>query len=87
MSEIGVLVLRLMAIRHPSVTFTTQYLDAHIYVFRRTVLDLISARRPKDLDSVREQIVPWLCKGSWQESLWKSWDQSTCESSPQSPTE
>ncbi|KAL7419109.1 Translation initiation factor eIF-2B subunit gamma [Cryptotrichosporon argae] len=66
--------LRMELVRtHPSLSLTTRLLDAHIYVFRRTVLDLLAQRRPRDLDSVREQVVPWLVKGAWQEGLGQKW--------------
>ncbi|WWD22125.1 hypothetical protein CI109_106614 [Kwoniella shandongensis] len=58
---------------HPTLSLTTRLLDAHIYVFRRTVLDLLSTRRTKDLDSMREQVVPWLIKGGWQKGLGERW--------------
>lgn len=51
-------------------------LDAHIYVCRRTVLDLLAQRKPRDLDSLKEQIVPWLAKGSWQRGLSEQWSSS-----------
>ncbi|ORX34516.1 nucleotide-diphospho-sugar transferase [Kockovaella imperatae] len=66
--------LRMSLIERPHLTLTTRYLDAHIYVFRRTVLDLIASRPPRDLDSMREQIVPWLLKGSWQKGLQSEWN-------------
>ncbi|ORY27777.1 nucleotide-diphospho-sugar transferase [Naematelia encephala] len=58
---------------HPRLSLTIRLLDAHIYVFRRTILDLMATRRSKDLDSMREQVVPWLVKGGWQKGLQKSW--------------
>ena len=30
---------------------------------------------PKDLESIREDLVPWLVKGGWQESLQTRWQQ------------
>lgn len=36
---------------------------------RRSVLDLLASRRSKDLDSLREQVVPWLIKTAWQKGL------------------
>lgn len=59
--------------RHPTLSLTTRLLDSHIYVFRRTVLDLLATRRSKDLDSMREQVVPWLIKGGWQKGLGERW--------------
>lgn len=55
---------------------TTTLLDAHVYVFRRAVLDLMMTREPKDLESVREDLVPWLVKGGWQEGLREKWSSS-----------
>jgi len=62
--------------RHPNLTLTTKLLDAHIYVFRRTVLDLLAGRRSRDLDSMREQVIPWLVKGGWQRELGERWEKS-----------
>ncbi|WVW78639.1 hypothetical protein I302_100599 [Kwoniella bestiolae CBS 10118] len=58
---------------HPTLSLTTRLSDAHIYVLRRTVLDLLSTRRSKDLDSMREQVIPWLIKGGWQKGLGRRW--------------
>ncbi|WWC59419.1 uncharacterized protein I303_101975 [Kwoniella dejecticola CBS 10117] len=58
---------------HPTLSLTTRLSDAHIYVLRRTVLDLLSTRRTKDLDSMREQVIPWLNKGGWQKGLGRRW--------------
>ncbi|EKD02480.1 translation initiation factor [Trichosporon asahii var. asahii CBS 8904] len=63
---------------HPSLSLSTRLLDAHVYVFRRTVLDLLATRRGRDLSSVREQFVPWLVKGAWQEGLGHRWAPSEC---------
>jgi translation initiation factor eIF-2B subunit gamma len=63
---------------HPRLKLTTRLLDAHVYVFRRTVLDLLATRRSKDLSSVREQFVPWLVKGAWQQDLGHKWAPSEC---------
>jgi len=56
---------------------STRLLDAHVYIFRRTILDLLATRRPRDLASIREQVVPWLIKGAWQEELAERWTPST----------
>lgn len=39
---------------------TVNLLDAHVYVCKRAVLDVL-AQKPH-LDSIREEFVPWLCK-------------------------
>ena len=61
---------------HPGLSFSTKLLDAHIYIMRRTVLDLLATRRPRDLASVKEQVVPWLIKGAWQGELSERWASS-----------
>ena len=66
---------------HPCLSLSTRLLDAHIYVFRRTVLDLLATRRPRDLASIREQFVPWLIKGAWQSGLSRRWASSELLSS------
>jgi translation initiation factor eIF-2B subunit gamma len=58
---------------HPTLSLSTRLLDAHVYVFRRSVLDLLATRRSKDLSSVKEQFVPWLLKGAWQTGLAEQW--------------
>lgn len=62
--------------QHPTLSLSTRLLDSHVYVFRRTVLDLLATRRSKDLTSVREQFVPWLLKGQWQAGLSERWTPS-----------
>lgn len=63
--------------RHPSVSLSTRLQDAHIYVMRRTFLDLLASRRAKDLDSLREQVIPWLLKTTWQKGLTQRYSPST----------
>ncbi|ODN81587.1 hypothetical protein L202_02000 [Cryptococcus amylolentus CBS 6039] len=58
---------------HPTLSLTTRLLDAHVYVFRRTFLDLLATRRAKDLGSMKDQVVPWLIKGGWQRGLGEKW--------------
>lgn len=62
--------------RYPTLNLTTRLMDAHVYVFRRQVLDLMMTKDPKDLDSIREDVVPWLVKGGWQEGLRRQWKES-----------
>jgi translation initiation factor eIF-2B subunit gamma len=64
--------------RHPSISLTTRLQDAHIYVMRRTFLDLLASRRAKDLDSLREQVIPWLIKTAWQKGLAQRYSPSKC---------
>jgi len=72
----------LILIRHPNLSLTTRLLDAHIYVLRRTILDLLMTRRSKDLDSMREQVIPWLIKGGWQKGLSERWAPSESVKTP-----
>ncbi|EIW65474.1 hypothetical protein TREMEDRAFT_72589 [Tremella mesenterica DSM 1558] len=62
-----------LLLSHPTLSLTTRLLDAHIYVFRHAVLELLASRQTRDLDSVREQVVPWLVKGAWQKGLSSRW--------------
>ncbi|KAG8912800.1 hypothetical protein FRC00_003765 [Tulasnella sp. 408] len=48
----------------PSIRFTTRYLESHVYVFRRTVLDLLAERT--DLSSIKEELIPWLCRTQYR---------------------
>lgn len=61
--------------RHPTLTLTTALQDSHVYIFRRAVFDLMMTKDPKDLESIREDLVPWLVKGGWQDSLQTRWHQ------------
>lgn len=47
--------------QHPRVSLSTRLADAHVYVCRRAVLDLLQLKQ-KDTDSFREEFFPWLCK-------------------------
>lgn len=51
-------------------------MDAHVYVFRRPVLDLMMSKDPRDLESIKENLVPWLVKGGWQDGVRAKWNQS-----------
>lgn len=53
---------------HPRTRFTTSLLDSHVYLLRRShVLPLLNARR--DMTSLREHVVPFMAKASWQKGL------------------
>lgn len=41
------------------------FIDSHVYVCRRAVLDLI-VDRAKQFESFREDFIPWLCKLQYQ---------------------
>ena len=41
-------------------------LDTHVYVCRRSVLDVLQEK--SSLDSLREEFIPWLCKLQYSRS-------------------
>ncbi|KAI0690087.1 UDP-3-O-glucosamine N-acyltransferase [Cytidiella melzeri] len=45
---------------YPKVRLSATMLDAHVYVCRRSVLNVIQEK--SRLDSMREEFIPWLCK-------------------------
>ncbi|KDQ21362.1 hypothetical protein BOTBODRAFT_123066 [Botryobasidium botryosum FD-172 SS1] len=50
--------------KSPSTRITSRYLDSHVYIFRRTVLDLLAIR--PTLSSLKEDVIPFLCKIQYQ---------------------
>ncbi|TIC15383.1 hypothetical protein E3Q14_00363 [Wallemia mellicola] len=56
---------------YPNLTLSTKLLDAHVYVVRRNVLDLLTAR--PEIASIREDLLPWLSKWSYQKALYDKW--------------
>ena len=56
----------------PNLTLSSKLLDAHVYVLRRGVLDLL-LERPQ-IASIREDLLPWLSKWSYQSGLAKKWN-------------
>lgn len=56
---------------YPNLTLSTKLLDAHVYILRRGVLDLL-IQRPQ-ISSIREDLLPWLCKWSYQKGLAEKW--------------
>ncbi|KAG7441644.1 UDP-3-O-glucosamine N-acyltransferase [Guyanagaster necrorhizus] len=49
---------------YPRTKVSTKYRDSHVYVCRRTVLDLLQEK--PHVDSFREEFIPWLCKVPYQ---------------------
>jgi len=45
--------------RYPSTKLSANLLDSHVYVCRRSVLDLLPEK--SRFDSIREEFLPWLC--------------------------
>ncbi|KAF9562805.1 UDP-3-O-glucosamine N-acyltransferase [Agrocybe pediades] len=52
--------------RHPHLKLSTSLEDSHVYVCRRSVLDLL-AEKPS-FTSLREEFIPWLCKIQYRQS-------------------
>ncbi|TIB66366.1 hypothetical protein E3P78_00120 [Wallemia ichthyophaga] len=55
----------------PNLSLSTKLLDAHVYIVRKGVLDLL-IQRPQ-ISSIREDLLPWLCKWSYQKGLGDKW--------------
>ncbi|KAK7049233.1 Translation initiation factor eIF-2B subunit gamma [Paramarasmius palmivorus] len=57
--------LRMSLLSHyPRTRLSTRYQDSHVYVCRRSVLDLLQEKR--HFDSLKEEFLPWLCKVQYQ---------------------
>ncbi|KAF5372959.1 hypothetical protein D9758_001687 [Tetrapyrgos nigripes] len=50
--------------KYPRTKLSRKYQDSHVYVCRRSVLDLVKEKR--HFDSFREEFFPWLCKIQYQ---------------------
>jgi len=50
---------------------TSRFLDSHVYILRRPILDLL-AQRP-NLGSLKDDVLPWLFKLSYRKSHRKNW--------------
>ncbi|KAG7086662.1 hypothetical protein E1B28_002602 [Marasmius oreades] len=57
--------LRMSLLSHyPRTRLSTNFQDSHIYVCRRSILDLLHEKQ--HFDSLREEFMPWLCKIQYQ---------------------
>ncbi|KIP04845.1 hypothetical protein PHLGIDRAFT_19868 [Phlebiopsis gigantea 11061_1 CR5-6] len=45
---------------YPRAMLSTSFQDAHVYVCRRSVLDALQEK--SDIESLREEFIPWLCE-------------------------
>ena len=61
--------------KYPHVSLTSRFLDSHVYILRRPILDLL-AQRP-NLGSLKDDVLPWLFKLSYRKSHRKNW--GSCE--------
>ncbi|CED85578.1 Translation initiation factor 2B, gamma subunit (eIF-2Bgamma/GCD1) [Phaffia rhodozyma] len=57
--------------KYPRMTLTTKLLDSHVYVFKHSVLELLTMY--PQIESIREELVPWLVKGGYQTRLAQAW--------------
>ncbi|CEL62112.1 putative translation initiation factor eIF-2B subunit gamma OS=Schizosaccharomyces pombe (strain 972 / ATCC 24843) GN=tif223 PE=1 SV=2 [Rhizoctonia solani AG-1 IB] len=55
----------------PNARFTTRYLDSHVYVLRRSILEIL--REHPGLLSFREEVLPWVCKLGYRKSKRDRW--------------
>ena len=51
---------------YPRTRLSGSLLDSHVYVCRRSVLDVLQEK--PHLDSIREESIPWLCKIQYSRS-------------------
>ncbi|KAF8482840.1 UDP-3-O-glucosamine N-acyltransferase [Russula ochroleuca] len=52
--------------RYPVASLSSKYTDSHVYVCKRSVLDVLHHRSM--FDSFREEFLPWLCKIQYQKT-------------------
>ncbi|KAI9509748.1 UDP-3-O-glucosamine N-acyltransferase [Russula earlei] len=52
--------------RYPVASLSSQYTDSHVYVCKRSILDVLHHKSM--FDSFREEFLPWLCKIQYQNS-------------------
>lgn len=52
--------------RYPRTKLSSSFRDSHVYVCRRTVLDVLQQK--SHFDSLREEFIPWLCKPQYQKT-------------------
>lgn len=50
--------------RYPRAKLSSKFQDSHVYVCKRVILDAL--QRKTELDSLREDFFPWLCKVHYQ---------------------
>ena len=64
--------------RYPRMHLSSTLQDAHIYIFKRWVIDILS-REPK-ISSIRTDLLPALAKMQWQSNLRKQLQVDNCTS-------
>lgn len=63
----GFLIRQALLRKHSRIRLLTTHRDAHIYIFPRWVLDLVS--RNEKFDSISEDVMGWWAKATWQDGL------------------
>ncbi|KAG6333563.1 hypothetical protein ID866_5525 [Astraeus odoratus] len=74
--------------RYPRIKFSSKLQDSHVYVCKRGILDLLQQKT--ELDSFREDFLPWLCKLQYQKVRYMKYGDtfgSTAHSPFQPPSE
>ncbi|KAI0758309.1 UDP-3-O-glucosamine N-acyltransferase [Irpex lacteus] len=69
---------------YPKVRMSAGFLDSHVYVCRRSVLEVLQEK--SRLDSLREEFMPWLCKPQYSSTKRKKYG-SVLGPSPNSPSQ
>lgn len=64
----------LTIIRYPRTKLSTKFQDSHVYVCRRSVLDVLQQK--PHMDSLREEFFPWLCRIQYQRTKRNKYDRS-----------
>ncbi|KAJ6586808.1 UDP-3-O-glucosamine N-acyltransferase [Mycena vulgaris] len=62
-----------MLSRYPRAALTSNLQDSHVYVLKRSVLDVLQEKH--HFDSFREEFLPWLCKVQYQRKKRERYEQ------------
>lgn len=60
--------------RYPKLSVTTRFADSHVYVCRRSVLTVLAEKLT--LESIREDLIPFLCKLQYRKGKRFRWEPS-----------
>jgi translation initiation factor eIF-2B subunit gamma len=63
--------------RYPRVRLSLNFQDSHVYVCRRSLLDLLQEK--SRFDSFREEFIPWLCKIQYQRLKRRKYGPGLCK--------
>src|ERR1700735_1934754 len=62
-------------VRYPRTKISSRFQDSHVYVCRRTVLDVLQQK--PHMDSFREEFFPWLCRVQYQRTKREKYQRGT----------